>query len=226
MANRFPAPPPEFHNKIKNLSSPATFYLYHGLAKSTRTGINAAVRRYTRFCEQHHYKPFPITQKPLTHFITDETHTHGAAHIKRTLGNLKSHQIDLGYGNEIFENDSQIKRIMRGVQIVLGNSNTGRQAERAPITRDILIRLVQRCDDSYNGIAIRAAMCIAFAGFLRTGEFTYEKWDTGSHIMMVSRRSIQFGKDSVTLTLPKSKTDVFGKGTPIPMPATGDAICP
>jgi len=69
-------------------------------------------------------------------------------------------------------------------------------------------------------------MCIAFAGFLRTGEFTYEKWDTGNHIVMVSRRAIQFGKDSVTLTLPKSKTDVFGKGTPIPMPATGDAICP
>jgi hypothetical protein len=73
---------------------------------------------------------------------------------------------------------------------------------------------------------MRAAICIAFAAFLRTGEFTYNTWNGSSHESLVSRGSIKFTCNAVTLTLPKSKTDPFAKGVQIPMPATNDPICP
>jgi hypothetical protein len=97
---------------------------------------------------------------------------------------------------------------------------------RDPITHDLLIRMVQYCDDSFDRMTMRAAMCTAFAGFLRVGHFTYTKWDATRHLTSISRAHVSFTKDAVTLLLPKSKTDTTAKGTQIPMPATNDAICP
>jgi hypothetical protein len=73
---------------------------------------------------------------------------------------------------------------------------------------------------------MRAAMCVAFAGFLRVGEFTYTNWDTTSHLAYISRAHVSFTKGAVTIFLPKSKTDPTAKGTHIPLPATHNAICP
>jgi hypothetical protein len=143
--------------------------------------------------------------------------------MTQLIASLKSHQIDCGYDNTIFENDGQIKRMLRGVKRVNGLKL---KKERLPITRDIVIKLVAQCGTSFNDITMRAAICVAFGGFLRTGEFTYSSWNASSHELFVSRGSIRFNKESVTLTLPRSKSDPFGKSVPISMPATNDRICP
>jgi hypothetical protein len=143
--------------------------------------------------------------------------------MSQLIASLKSYQIDCGYSNHIFENDGQIKRILRGVKIVGG---TKPKNKRLPITHDIVGKLVAQCDDSYNGTTMRAAICIAFAGFLRTAEFTHQTWNRTSHQSSLSRSSVTFKDRSVTITLPKSKTDPFSKGVPISMPETNDSICP
>jgi hypothetical protein len=98
--------------------------------------------------------------------------------------------------------------------------------ERLPITRDIVVKLVAQCGTSFNDITMRTAICVAFAGFLRTGEFTYSSWNSSSHELFISRGDIEFKKGAVTLTLPRSKSDPFGKSVPISMPVTNDSICP
>lgn len=138
------------------------------------------------------------------------------------IASLKSHQIDYGYDNANFENDIQIKRMLRGVKRVNGLKPKN---ERLPITRDIVVKLVNQCGTSFNGITMRTAICVAFAGFLRTGEFTYSSWNSSSHDLLISRGGIQFNKGSVTLTLPRSKSDPFGTTVPISMPETRDSIC-
>jgi hypothetical protein len=52
------------------------------------------------------------------------------------------------------------------------------------------------------------------------------KWDTSSHLTAISQGHVSFTKDTVTLLLPKSKTDTTARGTHIPMAATNDSICP
>ena len=170
----------------------------------------------------------PISQAPMKYVPqcqaqANEALKHMVGYMTQLVASLKSHQIDCGHGNEIFQNNEQIKRILRGVKIVSGLKP---KIIRLPITKDIVIKLVAQCNSSFNGSTMRAAICTAFAGFLRTGEFTYNLWNSSSHQTQVSRGALKFNKDSVTLTLLKSKTDPFGTGILIPMPATGDSTCP
>jgi integrase len=147
--------------------------------------------------------------------------------VKQIISSLKSYQVDCGYDNSVFDNDTQVRRILQGVAIVKSvKNNLKPKLVRDPITHDLLKRMVQYCDDSFDRMTMRAAICVAFAGFLRVGDFIYTKWDTTSHLTAISWGHISFTKDTVTLLLPKSKTDATAKGTHIPMAATNDAICP
>src|SRR5204863_2499816 len=135
-------------------------------------------KQYESFCQLNNYVAFPVTQQSLAHFIAQEAPKRQASSMLQLVATLKSHQVDLGYNNDIFDNDGQIKRILRGVKVVTGMKL---KTERLPITRDIVFKLVEQCGTSFNDVVMRAAICIAFAGFLRTGEFNYDKWDPTSH---------------------------------------------
>ena len=57
-----------------------------------------------------------------------------------------------------------------------------------------------------------AAFCLAFAGFLRVGEFIYSAhdWeDMEFHKWFLTRRSVRFYDDYIELILPALKTDLF-----------------
>ena len=92
--------------------------------------------------------------------------------IKLYLTGLRSYCVDLGTANlSVFE-DPRLQRILRGIKIFLAAREV-EPRERLPITRDLLLRLISRLDPStYEGATLRAAFCIAFAAFLRMGEFT------------------------------------------------------
>ena len=77
-------------------------------------------------------------------------------------------------------------------------------------------------------MTIYAAFCLAFAGFLRAGEFTYTAHDWGDmefHKWFLTRRSVRFHDDHVESTLPASKTDLFGQGVTLTIAATSDEAC-
>lgn len=66
-----------------------------------------------------------------------------------------------------------LQRIIAGVWRLYGEGDT---CERPPITRDILLKLISRFDQTtLEGANLHAAFCLAFAGFLRMGDFTYYK---------------------------------------------------
>ena len=70
---------------------------------------------------------------------------------------------------------------------------------------------------------------MAFAAFLRSGEFTCNSpWTKRHHNTYLSRKHVTFNpNDSVTLTLPKSKTDPFQQGTRIHLASSPfSPLCP
>lgn len=96
--------------------------------------------------------------------------------------------------------------------------------------RYILLALLQGFDTSTrDGANLHAAFCQAFAGFLRMGEFTYaneaeiEPNFEGYHI---TKNSVTFAEDSLTLHIPAFQTDPFRRGVSILIAATGDEACP
>src|SRR5579859_6705405 len=87
--------------------------------------------------------------------------------------------------------------------------------ETAPKPSDILIRMVNEITGDEEGVNVKAALCVGFAAFLRSGEFTWDTWSSESHHSRLSRGHVAFHSASVTLTLPASKTDQFHVGTDI-----------
>ena len=117
--------------------------------------------------------------------------------------------------------DLRLQRILRGIKIFHAARET-EPRERLPITRDILLRLTTELDqNTHEGATFHAAFCLAFAAFLRIGEFTWSnsEWLSDGDFKQwhITRNSIRFHPpgqrpDRLYLTLPTSKTDPFRRG--------------
>jgi len=77
-----------------------------------------------------------------------------------------------------------------------------------------------------------AAFSLAFAGFLRVGEFTYRETDRelgaffSKWFLTKQHIRIPAGESYMELTIPASKTDPFRKGITLTIAASGDPACP
>lgn len=145
------------------------------------------------------------------------------ATAKAYISALRSSHIQTNYATSAFD-DPRIDLVIRGGKRVHGE---GERRIRLPLTADILERIIQRVNNDSNGLNIKTALCVAFAGFLRAGEFTWETWDYLSSQSHLARKHVTFNADgSVTLILPSSKTDPYGKGTAIHLSQANSALCP
>ena len=99
---------------------------------------------------------------------------------------------------------------------------------RRPITMQVLEKLMEglRHDHTlgtHDQLMLRAAMTLAFFGFLRVGEFTTS---TQHPPQFLARRDISLSKDQMKVFLHFSKTDQLGKGSTITIGRTGGVCCP
>jgi hypothetical protein len=88
--------------------------------------------------------------------------------------------------------------------------------------------MVAEIADDKEGLNVKAALCVGFAAFLRSGEFTWTTWTSASHRLHLSRKHVTFEPDgSVALILPSSKTDPYHVGTTIYLARSlSSTICP
>ena len=134
--------------------------------------------------------------------------------------------MDMGYNGLTVFHHPQLQRIIAGIRRLRGEPGT---KERYPITKDVLLQLLPLFDcRTRGGMTMYTAFCLAFAGFLRAGEFTYTAHDLKDvefHKWFLTRRSVRFHDDYIELTLPASKTDPFRQGVTLTIAATGDDAC-
>ena len=147
--------------------------------------------------------------------------------IKAYLTGLRSHHIDVGYSGTEIEafHHPTLQRIIAGIRRLQGDDQT---RERRPITRDLLLLLLRQFDQStIEGATWHASFCLAFAGFLRMGEFTWSQSDRTSDFKQwhLTRSSVIFQNDSLQVTLPSSKTDPFRRGVTLTIAAVDDEAC-
>jgi hypothetical protein len=138
---------------------------------------------------------------------------------------LRSTHIKQGLDTTVF-NDPRIELVLRGGKRIYGE---GEKRLRLPITALILRQIINEIRQvNFDSVNLKTALCVAFAAFLRFGEFTWDSWNPASSQYHLSRRYVSFNYDnSITLILPASKTDPFHKGTAIQFaPSSSSAICP
>ncbi|KAL2036351.1 hypothetical protein N7G274_010933 [Stereocaulon virgatum] len=120
----------------------------------------------------------------------------------------------MGYTDLGVFHNPMLQRIIAGIRRCRGEAET---KERRPITRDLLLKMLILCDRStLAGANLYAAFCLAFAGSLRIGEFTYsadERADPDFASWFLIRRSITLHEDRLELSLPASKPTILGKGS-------------
>lgn len=146
--------------------------------------------------------------------------------LKSYLSGVRSYQVDIGLQNlEVFHHP-MLERIIAGIKRLIGEKD---KRERKPITREILIKLLEGLDTkTLDGATLHAAYSMAFAAFLRCGEFTYtmqEAASPGFDGWHLTRKSIEIQADKMFISLPASKTDPFRQGVMLIVAATGDRAC-
>ena len=149
--------------------------------------------------------------------------------IKPYLSDLRSAHVDRGFTESLaIFHDPVVERVVDGIRKRFGKAGS---RERLPLTRDLLLRIVAKIDvRTLQGAALHAAFCLAFAAFLRVGEFTYSQSDyvdsTDFSQWHVTRASVKLAQSHLELTVPASKTDLFRQGITLMIAATGDDACP
>lgn len=147
--------------------------------------------------------------------------------IKAYITGVRSYHVDLGYTDLDVFHHPMLERILAGIRRLRGEPD---RRERKPITRDLLLQIIKTLDTStQRGATLHAAFCLAFAAFLRIGEFTYSDQDRQQLDFgrwHATRSSIVLEQDKLQLSLPASKTDPFRQGVTLTIAAAGDEACP
>ena len=151
--------------------APAAIYLLdNALAPATRKNYDSARSSYESLCRHFGYTPFPASIKTITHWLAEVMRKAKPATAKGYLKALRSTHVEKGLATIVF-NDPRIELVIRGGKGVYGE---GDKKLRLPLTAPILCKVVNEIRDDYDGINLKAALCVAFAGFLRSGESTWD----------------------------------------------------
>jgi len=149
--------------------------------------------------------------------------------MKLYLAGIRSYQLDLGIESSAFS-DPRLERAIQGIKRDL---NEPERRTRTPLTRPYIICILHHLQpNTYDHAVIQAAFTLAFAGFLRVGQFTYKELDkelgASYQNWFLAKGSVRIrGKGSyIELILPSSKTDPFRKGITLTIAASNDAACP
>lgn len=179
----------------------------------------------------HDSPTLPASEAAVLHWISVLAGRVQPKTIKSYLSHLRSLHVDLGLDFHITESPV-VQRVIRGIKKVHGEKA---KRDRLPITLAILRLFLQQLSPETNSThcVLTAAYTLAFAAFMRCGEFTFPSAKTpvnaGIHL---TRRSITFipsieDATHVELNMPASKTDPFRMGVTILVSAApGASTCP
>ena len=184
--------------------------------------ISRAVAEYREFCLINHYKPFPASEPALLNYFAQHAGKWASTTMRTTKARLKSYHVEAQYDTSAFESP-RVLHLIKGITRVHGART---KPPRRQLTFNLLDSIIPYCNKSFDETCIKAALCVAFAAFLRGGDFTYSAWTAVEQATKPCRASIKFSQGFATLTLPKTKTEQLGKPTVIKLMETYRPSCP
>ena len=99
---------------------------------------------------------------------------------------------------------------------------------RMPVTLSILSKIIPSlprvCSSNYESILFSAVFTIAFFGFFRVGELVQNTRSDVGHALQTSNVKILTSINALEIRIPISKTDQFGRGAIIVLPATNQVV--
>ena len=215
--------------------------LWCGLSVGTRRSYGPARRSYERYCtfEFPGQQAWPATLGKLCGWVCARViGSHGETRIKpktisHYLSALRSVHVDKRLTTTVFTNE-HLKRLLDGAKRLDDGSKL---RIRRPITLPILEKIVKPAPPpstslsttQLDALRVDTAFKVAFAGFLRMGEFTYTKAELKDRVTFQRERlllaDVEVKPSHAVLTLKRSKASQF-QSVFIRMARTGSSTCP
>jgi site-specific recombinase XerD len=188
----------------------ARTYAQASKAENTQRAYRADWAAFARFCLEHQQASLPAAPQTVALYATALAPHLKANTITRHLSAIsQAHQL-AGFPSPTRE--AIVRTVMAGIRRVHG---TIAQA-KAPLSPDLLRRLLAQLPDDLRGRRDRALLLIGFAGALRRSE-----------LVALTVADMEFVPEGLVVTIPQSKTDPEGAGQTIGIPYGKDEItCP
>ncbi|KAF5393592.1 hypothetical protein D9757_000002 [Collybiopsis confluens] len=217
--------PSEWYQAHSNLSPRVAFYLFHGIASSTRKTYSSGQRSYIDFIRTRPAlcsspgQYLPATVPGILEWVSSlGDRALQPKTIKSYLSSVRSLHVDAGLPFDACESPT-VQRLIRGIKRYYGEKARN---PKLPVTAALMDKLASFRYVSFgrDEANFDAAYKLAWSGFLRCGEFTVGDKEIFNPAVHLTRACIQFlpsieAPTHIRLTLPESKTDPFRKGVSI-----------
>jgi site-specific recombinase XerD len=179
-------------------------------AENTLRGYGSDWRDFCGWCEFRALQPLPATPDAVAAYIADCAGRLKAGSIQRRLNAItEAHR---AAGLESPTHAGIVRNTMKGIRRTLGTA----PEEKAPALTENIRAMVDATDTGIIGARDRALVLLGFAGAFRRSE-----------LVGLDVEDCTFGKDGLTVTLRRSKTDQAGASRKIGIPyGSNPETCP
>jgi site-specific recombinase XerD len=185
-------------------------YIRASKAASTLRGYQSDWRHFCGWCEAHGVHTLPANPETVASYIAECAGHLKPGSIQRRLNAIaEAHK---AVGLESPTHTGIVQNTMKGIRRTKGTAAT----QKAPALIDHVRAMVAATDADIIGARDRALILLGFAGAFRRSE-----------LVGLDVEDCAFGKDGLTVTLRRSKTDQSGAGRKIGIPyGSNPDTCP
>jgi integrase len=179
-------------------------------SESALRGYQSDWRHFCAWCEAQRQSPLPAASETVASYIAGCAGYLKVGSIQRRLNAIaEAHK---AMGLESPTHNAIVANTMKGIRRTLGTVAT----QKAPTLTDDIRAMVDATDAGIIGVRDRALILLGFAGAFRRSE-----------LVGLDVEDCAFGKDGLTVTLRRSKTDQQGAGRKIGIPyGSNPETCP
>ncbi len=179
-------------------------------AESTIRGYRADWQDFCGWCEAHSLSPLPASPETVASYIAACAGRLRVGSVQRRINAVaEAHK---AVGLESPTHHAMVTNTMKGIRRTKGTATV----QKAPAVTDDIRAMVDATDSGLIGTRDRALVLLGFAGAFRRSE-----------LVGLDAEDCTFGKDGLTVTLRRSKTDQDGAGRKIGIPyGSNPETCP
>jgi site-specific recombinase XerD len=195
---------------IVPLPSTVREFIRASKSENTLRGYQSDWREFCHWCTLQSMAPIPASPESIAAYIAECAGRLKVGSIQRRLNAIaEAHKAT---GMESPTHTPVVRNTMKGIRRTLGTA----PVQKAPTLTDDIRAMVNASDDGLIGIRDRALILLGFAGAFRRSE-----------LVGLDFEDCSFGKDGLTVTLRRSKTDQSGEGRKIGIPyGSNPETCP
>lgn len=185
-------------------------YIRASKAENTVRGYQSDWRSFCAWCDSHSVRPLPASPESVAAYIAECAGRLKVGSVQRRLNAIAEAHKTTGMDSPTHA--PIVTNTMKGIRRTRGTA----PVQKAPTLTDDIRAMVDASDAGLIGARDRALVLLGFAGAFRRSE-----------LVALNVEDCGFGKDGLTMTLRRSKTDQEAQGRRIGIPyGSNPETCP